>query len=313
MPTSAPSSGQDPGPGALGGDPRRQRSEAIAQAVLFTCAFASVLATVGIVAVLAIETLGFFARVPVLDFVTGTRWAPAFQPPAFGILPLMAGSLLVAATAAVVALPTGLLVAIHLSEYAPSGLRRFLKPLVELLAGVPTVVYGYVALTVVTPALQRVLPGLQVYNALSAGLVIGVMIIPTVASLSETALRAVPRGWREAALSLGATRAQVVVRVVLPAAGSGVAAAFILAVSRALAETMVVTIAAGAIPNLTANPLEAVQTMTAFIVQVSLGETPQGSVVHGSLFAVGMTLFLLTLLLNLVSQWVLGRVTPEPS
>jgi phosphate transport system permease protein len=266
---------------------------------------------VGIVAVLAIETLGFFARVPVLEFVTGARWAPGFDPPSFGVLPLLAGSILVAAIAAVVALPTGLLTAIFLSEYASRGLRRVLKPLLELLAGVPTVVYGYFALTVVTPILQEALPGLQVYNALSAGLVVGLMIVPMVASLSEDALRAVPAGWREAAFSLGATRMQVVTRVVVPGAASGVGAAFLLGVSRALGETMVVTIAAGASPNLTANPLEAVQTMTAFIVQVSLGGTPQGSVVHGSLFAVGMSLFIATLGLNVASQWVLRRVAPE--
>lgn len=298
-------------PPHLRGDARRSRGEGLAHAFFFSCALASVLATVGIVAVLAIETLGFFARVPVLEFVTGARWAPGFDPPSFGVLPLLAGSILVAAIAAVVALPTGLLTAIFLSEYASRGLRRVLKPLLELLAGVPTVVYGYFALTVVTPILQEALPGLQVYNALSAGLVVGLMIVPMVASLSEDALRAVPAGWREAAFSLGATRMQVVTRVVVPGAASGVGAAFLLGVSRALGETMVVTIAAGASPNLTANPLEAVQTMTAFIVQVSLGGTPQGSVVHGSLFAVGMSLFIATLGLNVASQWVLRRVAPE--
>lgn len=295
----------------LGVDPGRHRGEGLAHAFFFACALASVLATVGIVAVLAIETLGFFARVPVLEFVTGLRWAPAFDPPAFGVLPLVAGSVLVAAVAAVVALPTGLLTAVFMSEYASRSLRRVLKPVLELLAGIPTVVYGYFALTVVTPVLQQVVPELQVYNALSAGLVVGLMIVPMVASLSEDALRAVPSGWREAAFSLGATRMQVVTRVVVPGAASGVAAACILGLSRALAETMVVTIAAGAVPNLTANPLEAVQTMTAFIVQVSLGGTPQGSVVHGSLFAVGMSLFVATLGLNLASQWVVRRVGPE--
>ena len=235
------------------------------------------LTTAGIIIVLAVETVAFLREVPVLDFLTGTEWTPLFANRQFGVLPLVAGTMLVSAIAMVVALPMGLLSAIYLSEYAPSTFRRVVKPVLELLAGVPTVVYGYFALTFVTPLLQQVFPTLSGFNALSPGLVMGLMILPLVSSLSEDAMRAVPQGLREGSYALGANRMQTALRVVVPAAFSGITAAFILAVSRAVGETMIVAIAAGQQPRLTGNPFVPVETMTAYIVQVSLGDTPQGT------------------------------------
>jgi phosphate transport system permease protein len=245
--------------------------------------------------------------VPILDFLIGTSWTPLFVPQSFGVLPLLTGSLLVALGAAVVALPIGLASAIYLSEYAPRRVRGFLKPILEVLAGVPTVVYGFFALTFVTPIIQGIWPDTQVFNALSASLVVGIMIIPLVASLSEDSMAAVPNSLREAAYALGATKLEVSLRTVLPAALSGVVASFILAVSRAIGETMIVAIAAGATPNLTLNPLESVQTMTAYIVQVSMGELSFGTVEYQTIFAVGLTLFAITLLMNIASIFILRR------
>ena len=285
------------------GSPR----ERAVQWALGACALVSVLTTLGIVAVLLWESVGFFGAVSLGDFFGDTEWTPQFVEQHFGIWPLLAGTLLVTAIAAAVALPVGLASAVYLAEFAPERLRRWLKPTLELLAGIPTVVYGYFALTFVTPLLQGVLPELGVYNALSAGLVVGVMIVPMVASLSEDALRAVPRSLAEGAYALGATRMETVLRVVLPAALSGIVASFILALSRAIGETMIVTLAAGATPQLTLDPTESIQTMTAYIVQVSLGDTPQGTTVYQSLFAVGLLLFLLTLGLNLVANAVIRK------
>ncbi len=279
--------------------------------MLFACAAASTLVTLGVVVVLLRESLGFFAEVSVVDFLTDTRWEPMFQEQHFGVLPLLSGSLMVAGGAALLALPVGLLTAIFLSEYANPRLRRILKPILEILAGIPTVVYGYFALTFVTPALRIVFPGTEIFNAASASIVVGIMIIPTVSSLSEDALRAVPASLREGAYGLGATKLEVSTRVVVPAALSGIVASFILAISRAIGETMAVTIAAGNLPNLTLNPLESIQTMTAYIVQASLGDTPQGTLAYRTLFAVGMTLFLITLAMNVLSQWVLARFREE--
>jgi phosphate transport system permease protein len=262
---------------------------------------------VGIVVALAGETFNFFRQVSVLEFFTSTRWTPNFTPRNFGILPLLAGSLQVAAGSAVVALPIGLLTAICLSEYAGESLRKVLKPVLEVLAGIPTVVYGYFALTYITPKIRLVLPETEIFNAASAAIVVGIMTIPTVASLSEDAIRAVPRALREGAYALGATRLEVITRVVIPGALSGILASFILAISRAIGETMAVAIAAGNLPNLTLNPLVSIQTMTAYMVQVSLGDTPRGTIVYESLFAVGMTLFVITLGMNILSQWVLSR------
>ncbi|MGE0360639.1 MAG: phosphate ABC transporter permease subunit PstC [Vicinamibacterales bacterium] len=290
-----------------------RRPERLIEILLFLCAALSVGTTVGIIAVLAIETLAFFREVPVVEFLTGTEWTPLFATKRFGVLPLVLGTLLVSAIAMVVAVPTGLLSAIYLSEYAPDRVRRVVKPVLEILAGVPTVVYGFFALTFVTPLLQRWVPGLSGFNALSPGIVMGLMILPLVSSLAEDAMRAVPRGLREAAYALGATRMQTAVQVVVPAAFSGITAAFILAASRAIGETMIVAIAAGQQPRLTVNPLVPLETMTAYIVQVSLGDTPQGTLEYRTIFAVGMLLFLMTLVLNLVSSWLRARFREEYS
>ncbi len=290
-----------------------RRSERLIEILLFLCAVLSVGTTVGIIAVLAIETAAFFREVPVLDFLTGTEWTPLFTTQRFGVLPLVLGTLLVSTIAMAVAVPTGLLSAIYLSEYAPDRVRRVVKPVLEILAGVPTVVYGFFALTFVTPLLQQWLPGLSGFNALSPGIVMGLMILPLVSSLAEDAMRAVPTGLREAAYALGATRMQTAVQVVVPAAFSGITAAFILAASRAIGETMIVAIAAGQQPRLTANPFVPIETMTAYIVQVSLGDTPQGTLEYRTIFAVGMLLFLMTLALNLVSSWLRARFREEYS
>jgi phosphate transport system permease protein len=285
--------------------------EGLIGGALFVCAAASTLVTVGVVLVLLRETFAFFGEVSIVEFLTGTRWEPLFQDQHFGVLPLLTGSVLVAGGAGVIAVPLGLLTAIFLSEYAGVRLRKILKPVLEILAGIPTVVYGYFALTFVTPLLRVVFPQTDIFNAASASIVVGVMIIPTVSSLSEDALRAVPSALREGAYGLGATKLEVSTRVVVPAALSGIIASFILAISRAVGETMAVTIAAGNLANLTLNPLESIQTMTAYIVQASLGDTPQGTLVFRTLFAVAMTLFLITLAMNILSQWVLARFREE--
>ena len=276
-------------------------------ALLFLAGAISILTTAGIVVVLIVESAGFFRRVSIVEFLTGTQWTPLFEPQHFGVLPLVAGSFLVAAIASLVALPLGLGAAIYLSEYAPRRARSILKPTLEILAGVPTVVYGYFALTFMTPILQRFVPGLDMFNALSAGIVVGVMILPLVASLSEDAMTAVPRGLREGSYALGATRFETAARVVTPAALSGIVASFILAVSRAVGETMAVVLAAGMTPNLTLDPRQSIETMTAYIVQVSLGDTPFGSIEYQSIFAVGLALFVVTLVMNVFGRWFLKR------
>lgn len=285
----------------------RRRTEFLIERLLFACAAASVFVTAGIIGVLAFETVGFFTEVPVTDFLFGTVWTPLFSDQQFGVLPLVAGTLLVSVIAMLVALPSGVLAAIYLSEYAPSRVRRIVKPVLEVLAGIPTVVYGYFALLYVTPLLQQVFPSMAAFNALSPGLVMGIMILPLVSSLSEDALHAVPNGLREGAYALGATRMQAALRVVVPAAFSGISASFILAMSRAIGETMIVAIAAGQQPRMTLNPLQSVETMTAYIVQVSLGDSPSGSLQFRTIFAVGMLLFLMTFGLNLASNWLRRR------
>jgi phosphate transport system permease protein len=285
--------------------------EWLIERALWACAVLSVFTTVGIVAVLAVETVGFLQEVSLVEFLTGTEWTPLFANRSFGVLPLVAGTMLVSAIAMAVALPMGLLSAVYLSEYAPARFRRVVKPVLEVLAGVPTVVYGYFALMFVTPLLQQFIPGLAGFNALSPGLVMGIMILPLVSSLSEDAMRAVPTGLREGAYALGATRMQTSLTVVVPAAFSGITAACILAVSRAIGETMIVAIAAGQQPRLTANPLVPIETMTAYIVQVSLGDTPQGTLEYRTIFAVGMLLFVMTFTLNLASTWLRERFREE--
>ncbi len=285
----------------------RQARESLILSLLFLAALVSIATTIGIIYTLAIETFHFFQRVSVVDFLTDTQWTPLFTDKHFGIWPLLTATLVVSAIAMLVALPLGLLAAIGLSEYASPRLATIVKPILEILAGVPTVVYGYFALLFVTPLLKRFIPQLEVFNALSAGLVMGIMILPLVASLSEDAMRAVPQSLREAAYALGATKLEVVWRVVVPSSLSGIVAAFILAVSRAIGETMIVAIAAGQIPRFTLNPLVAMETMTAYIVQVSLGDTPHGTLEYQTIFAVGTTLFVITMALNLLSYRFLQR------
>lgn len=270
-------------------------------------ALISVATTFGIVYVLIFETIEFFQEVPLWRFLTDRAWTPLFSNAQFGITTLLSGTFLTSIIAIAAALPLGLLAAICLSEYAPVKVRRWLKPALEILAGVPTVVFGYFALLLVTPFLQTFIPRLQGFNALSAGLILGVSIIPLVASLSEDALYAVPQSLREGAYALGATKYEVILGAILPAALSGIMASFILAISRAVGETMIVTIAAGLNPRLTMNPLVPVQTMTSFIVQVSLGDTPANSIAYKTIFAVGMTLFLITLVLNIFSYLFVRR------
>lgn len=275
---------------------------------LFLCALISIITTAGIIWVLASESFLFFHEISPISFFFGTRWAPLLEPTSFGVLPLICGTFLVAAGALCLAVPIGLASAVFLSEYAPHSVRSALKPILEILAGIPTVVYGYFALTFITPyVLQPLLPGTEVFNAASAALVVGVMIIPTVSSLCDDAFRAVPRNLREAAYALSATKFEVSTRIVLPSAMSGVVAAVLLALARAIGETMAVTLAAGMTPKLTLNPLESIQTMTGYIVQVSLGDTPAGTIEYQTIFAVGMTLFLITLTVNLVSHKIMRR------
>jgi phosphate transport system permease protein len=290
-----------------------KRFEFLIEWTLFLCALLSIGTTAGIILVLAVETFAFLREVPVTDFLFGTNWTPLFATPSFGVLPLVVGTVMVSTIAMAVALPMGLLSAIYLSEYAPLGVRRMVKPVLEILAGVPTVVYGYFALLFVTPLFQRVLPDLAGFNALSPGIVMGIMILPLVSSLSEDAMQGVPRGLREGAYALGATKMQTSLRVVLPAAFSGITAACILAASRAIGETMIVAIAAGQQPRLTSNPMVPIETMTAYIVQVSLGDTPQGTLEYRTIFAVGMLLFLGTFVLNLISAWLRARFREEYS
>jgi phosphate transport system permease protein len=286
----------------------RRAEEGAIRALLLVCAGVSVATTAGIVLVLAVEAGWFFSEVSPLAFLTDTQWTPLFSDKHFGILPLIAGTLLTTVIAVGFAIPLGLLAAVYLSEFASLRTRRILKPLLELLAGVPTVVYGYFALMVITPALQYVIPNLSGFNALGAGIVMGVMIVPVVASLSEDALHAVPMGLREGSFALGADKVTTIFKVVIPAAVSGIGAAVILAISRAIGETMIVAIAAGQQPRLTLDPRVPIETMTAYIVQVSLGDTPTGTIEFRTIFAVGAALFLLTLALNLFSHRLRARV-----
>ena len=285
--------------------------ERVIAVFLFLASFLSILVTVGIVAVLLFEAITFFGEVSFIDFITGTRWTPLFSSKQFGVLALVAGTTLTAVLAMMVALPLGLLSAIYLSEYAPDLVRRIVKPILEILAGIPTVVYGYFALLFVTPILRGISEDIAVFNALSAAIVMGVMILPMVSSLSEDAMRAVPRTLREGAYALGSTKMEVSIFVVVPAALSGIVSAFILAVSRAIGETMIVTIAAGQNPHFTLNPFVPIETMTAFIVQVSQGDTPTGSLEFKTIFAVALLLFVITLVMNLLSQYVVSRFREE--
>ena len=290
---------------------RRVLPERVITVIMVLCTMMSILTTAGIIFILLFQALQFFGEVSFIEFITGTRWTPLFQSKHFGVLALVSATFLTAILSMVVALPLGLLSAIFLSEYAPEPVRRIVKPVLEVLAGIPTVVYGYFALLFVTPILRSISESIFVFNAMSASIVMGIMILPMVASLSEDAMRAVPRSLREAAYGLGATKLEVSTQVVVPAALSGIVSAFILAVSRAIGETMIVTIAAGQSPNFTFNPFVPIETMTAYIVQVSMGDTPTGTLEYKTIFAVALLLFAITLVMNLLSQFVVRRFREE--
>ena len=290
---------------------KKNISERAIALVLLLSTMLSILVTAGIIFVLLFEALKFFGEISFWEFISGTRWTPLFSSKHFGVLALVAGTTLTAVLAMVVALPLGLLSAIYLSEYAPDKVRNPVKPILEVLAGIPTVVYGYFALLFVTPILRQISGDISVFNALSASIVMGIMILPMVSSLSEDAMRSVPRTLREGAYALGSTKLEVSTLVVVPAALSGIVSAFILAVSRAIGETMIVTIAAGQNPNFTLNPFVPIETMTAYIVQVSMGDTPAGSIEFETIFAVALLLFAITLAMNLLSQYVVSRFREE--
>jgi phosphate transport system permease protein len=285
----------------------RHAKERLIEFILFLAASVSVATTIGIVLILLKESYDFFQVVSIWAFLTDTMWTPLFSEPRYGILPLLSGTLVSSAVALLVAIPLGTIIAIYLSEFAPFGVREVAKPFLELLAGVPTIVYGYFALLFVTPLLQQLIPSLPGFNLLSAGIVMGIMIIPTVSSVSEDAMRAVPMALREGSYAMGATRFQTAIRVVTPAAFSGIAAAYILGISRAVGETMILAVAAGMQPNLTWNPLEPAATITAYIVQVALGDLPHGSIGYQTIFAAGLTLALVTLCFNVIGHLLRKR------
>ena len=286
---------------------RLKISETVFSKVLLAFAALTVVTTVGIILTLLINAIQFFRQVSLFDFLTGTEWSPLFADASFGVLPLVIGTLIVAVGAGLIALPIGLLCAIYLSEYAHPKVRKVIKPVLEILSGIPSIVYGFFALTTITPFLQKIIPETNIYNALSASIAIGIMTIPLVASLSEDAMTAVPDTYRHGAYALGATRLEVVVRIVLPAAVSGIIASFILAVSRAIGETMIVALAAGSRSSMSLNPLQSVQTLTGFIAQASMGDNPFGTVSYYALYAVGFLLFLLTFVLNILSRRIIKR------
>lgn len=281
---------------------RAKTAERWVRGIFFIFSLVAVFTTLGIIAMFVFESVQFFRHVSIFSFLTDTQWTPLFYEKRFGILPLLCGTLLTTGIAILVAAPSGILVAIFLSEYASSKVRRIFKPILEILAGVPTVVYGYFALLFVTPLLKKIIPTLSGFNALSPGIVMGTMILPIVISLSEDAMHAVPHSLREAGYALGSTKFEVATKIVFPAAFSGVAASLVLALSRAIGETMLVAIAAGQMPQLTLNPLVPIMTMTAFIAQVSLGDVPAGTLEYQTIFAVGTMLFLLAFLLNLAAH-----------
>ncbi len=282
----------------------RHWRERLIEGILFCMAAVSVLTTVGIVYILVKESVVFFQQVRIIDFLTDTQWTPLFDDAHYGIMVLVSGTLVSSVVALAVAIPMGTVIALYLSEFASSRVREVAKPVLEVLGGIPTIVFGYFALLVVTPLLQKIIPGLPGFSLLSAGLVMGVMIVPYVSSLSEDAMRAVPMSLREGAYAMGSTRLQVALKVVVPGAISGLAAAYILGISRAVGETMIVAVAAGMQPNLTLNPMQPAATITSFIVQVALGDLPHGSIGYLTIFAAGLTLLLITLALNIIGLWM---------
>jgi phosphate transport system permease protein len=285
----------------------RKRKDKLVEAVLLMAACVSVFTTMAIVYTLVKESVVFFSHVPLWSFLTDRQWTPLFDDAHFGIIVLLSGTVSSSLVALLIAIPLGTIIAIYLSEFAGYRTRELLKPLLELLSGIPTIIYGFFALLVVTPLIQKIYPGLPTFNVLSAGIVMGIMIIPYVSSLSEDAMRAVPMSLREGAYAMGSTRFQTATRVVVPAAFSGIASAYILGISRAVGETMILAVAAGMQPNLTLNPLEPAATITSYIVQVALGDLPHGSIGYQTIFAAGLTLMLLTLLFNLLGYWLRRR------
>jgi len=285
----------------------RNVSERLIEALLLSAAAVSVLTTVGIVYVLVSESIHFFQQVSIVDFLTDTQWTPLFDDAHFGIMVLVSGTVVSSVVALAVAVPMGTIIAIYLSEFANSRVREIAKPILELLGGIPTIVFGYFALLVVTPILQVIFPELPGFSLLSAGLVMGIMIVPYIASLSEDAMRAVPMSLREGAYAMGSTRLYTALHVVVPAAFSGLAASYILAISRAVGETMILAVAAGMQPNLTWNPMEPAATITSYIVQVALGDLPHGSIGYLTIFAAGLTLLLITLVFNILGQWLRAK------
>lgn len=304
---ATPSGPDGPGSQELGKSKIRGGKERAIEYALLACGALSILTTLGILSVLVVETWEFFQEVSPLEYFGDTQWTPLFLDKHFGVWPLITGTLLTSAIAIAVALPFGLLAAIYLSEFASSRARQILKPALEILAGVPTIVYGFFALIVLTPFLQNFIPGLAGFNALSPGIIMGIMIIPMISSLSEDAIYAVPNSLREAAYGLGAGKLQTIFRVVLPSARSGIFAATTLAISRAIGETMIVTVAAGMQPQLTFDPRVPIETMTAYIVQVSMGDVPTGSLEYKTIFVVGATLFAMTFVMNMISQRMARR------
>lgn len=283
---------------------QRKTKEAIIEKGLAACALITILTTIGIIVILLVEAVAFFREVSIVDFLTDTQWTPLFTQKSYGILPLLAGTFLTTVIAIAVALPVGLTIAIFLNEYAPKRFRKTIKPLLEILAVVPTVVYGFFALMIVTPFLKTFIPGLSGFNALSPGIVMGIMIIPFVSSLSEDALSSVPNSLRQAAFGMGSTKFQTAFRVMVPAASSGIIISAILAISRAIGETMIVAIAAGQQPRFTFDPTVPIETITAYIVQVSMGDVPYGTLAYKTIFAAGITLFVFTFILNNISYWI---------
>jgi phosphate transport system permease protein len=285
----------------------RNWKERLIEAILLAAAAVSVLTTVGIVYVLVSESIQFFSHVSIVDFLTDTQWTPLFDDAHFGIMVLISGTLVSSFVALAVAIPMGTIIAIYLSEFSNAKVREIAKPILELLGGIPTIIFGYFALLVVTPILQVLLPGLPGFSLLSAGLVMGIMIVPYIASLSEDAMRAVPMSMREGAYAMGSTRLYTALHVVIPAAISGLAASYILGISRAVGETMILAVAAGMQPNLTWNPMEPAATITSFIVQVALGDLPHGSIGYQTIFAAGLTLLLITLVFNILGMWLRAK------
>ena len=281
--------------------------ELVAEKLLALCAYLTVLTTILIVYILLTESFQFFKTVSMAEFMFGTRWEPLLEPKSFGVLPLLFGTLMIVVGSAFVCIPIGLTTAIFLSQYASKKVRRIIKPVLEVLAGIPTVVYGYFALTFITPILRIFIPDTEIFNALSGAIVVGIMILPMVASLCDDALQAVPKSLKQGGYALGTTSYEVTTGIMIPSAFSGIMASFVLAISRAFGETMAVTLAAGATPRFTLNPLESIQTMTAYIVQVSLGDTPAGGIEYQTIFAVAGLLFLVTLVMNLLSNFIMNK------